>query len=529
MSWPPVAASNSTNTVASISQDFDIHNLQCDEPLVTLLNLPSPYTPTIEHAYLVPVYSNTKWNGYHFWGAAAPYPASAAVKENPCVYVCQDGESWVTPPGVVNPIFGPPATGNYADPTFTFSPDGATLYLQFIWENGSGTIPGGYNYAIMGSSSTDGKTWTTPVVVYGTTVVGNRPDSSSLYWNVINSTWNTIFFAGSGASIQIISVANASPLVGGWSAPATVSIVNPRGRTWWHGHFSAVSSAGGIKVIGTVTDNNSSGGNVFTASSTDGGNTFSVQSLTAFDAATAGGTYYKMSLCMIPDLVRPKFISYTSRLGGMSAAQNGVGWVIQKCNMSLEAANVQTKNAFIRDAVNRQISPGGSVIVYDSFTRTAAVPGTADSGQVWSVTSGTWSTNGTQLVSAATGNNVATLNPGLQDFYIEVQIAVISTSMYIQFNIKDSSNFWRVGTNATSPQLQKIVAGGVAASYTSGPNAFVNGDILAIERRGAYISIYRNGLIFDCLFDSTYSQYTPVALQGAGVTFDNFIVKRGRN
>lgn len=65
----------------------------------------------------------------------------------------------------------------------------------------------------------------------------------------------------------------------------------------------------------------------------------------------------------------------------------------------------------------------GMVTGYDTFTRTAAVPGTSDSGQAWSATKAFWSTDGSRLVASgiATPNDASLLTlagSGASDFDI---------------------------------------------------------------------------------------------------------------
>lgn len=525
------------NRVAFVPQDLDIHNVYPDEPLLSLLTLPSPYYPALsrEHVYLIPVYSPARWYGYNFWAAAAPYPASDQSKENPCIYVSNDGENWIAAPGVTNPIFGPPAVGNYSDPSLTFSPDGLTLYLTYIWENAGGTIPGGFTYGILGSQCTNGVAWSSPVVLYGTSVAGNRPDSQSLFWNPNLSLWGMIHIMGAGASVQKLTNSNTNPLAGTWSANSTVAMIHPLGRPWWHMHCVGLSSG---RVIAMMQDNGSGGGCIYTGSSLDGGDNFGVQPFSHFDSATAGGTWYKPGFCVIPDILKPKIILFTSRINSYMAqrASPVLTWLIQKCTLNLDASAIQGRNALFRDMINRIISLGKGAVFWDSFNRAnqATTIIVADSGQSWTSDSAPGNPigiNGNTAYNATTGNCKAQFDTGMQDFYVEVTFPVVGTNCFLLFNYQDASNFWRYGNNSgASWVLQKVVAGSVSFTLASGPNATANGDIIGIERKGYWITVYKNDRVLDSLQDSQFAISTKVGLQASGAVatnFDNFMVKRG--
>lgn len=44
------------------------------------------------------------WHGYKYWMAFTPYPKNSNFEEDPNVVVSNDGDHWVVPPGLTNPI-----------------------------------------------------------------------------------------------------------------------------------------------------------------------------------------------------------------------------------------------------------------------------------------------------------------------------------------------------------------------------------------------------------------------------------------
>jgi hypothetical protein len=70
------------------------------------------------------------WNGYRYWMAMTPYPDSSAALENPSIVASNDGDTWVVPAGLVNPITAAPGTGHLADTALVF--DGTYLNCYYI-------------------------------------------------------------------------------------------------------------------------------------------------------------------------------------------------------------------------------------------------------------------------------------------------------------------------------------------------------------------------------------------------------------
>ena len=107
-----------------------------------------------------------KWNGWRYWMAYTPYWRSVARYENPCILVSNDGQNWVVPAGLTNPIDPDPA----GDP-INSDPDlllvGGTLYCYYRQHD-----PVSGAEQIMLRTSTDGVTWSAEVTTLDTP--GNR-------------------------------------------------------------------------------------------------------------------------------------------------------------------------------------------------------------------------------------------------------------------------------------------------------------------------------------------------------------------
>jgi len=98
------------------------------------------------------------WNGYRYWMAETPLTNGAEAKENPCILVSSDGDTWSVPTGGSNPIVAAPGGSSYnSDPNITYY--GGKLYLLNRVSDGA-TLNDIY---ILESS--DGITWSAPVKI----------------------------------------------------------------------------------------------------------------------------------------------------------------------------------------------------------------------------------------------------------------------------------------------------------------------------------------------------------------------------
>lgn len=105
------------------------------------------------------IFSDTGWNGYNYIMFMTPYPNEDSHYENPSMRVSNDGIIWTMLSNQTDPIIESPQNGFYSDPSGEFVGD--TLYLFYRWCD-SNNITSSFIYYI---STTDGVTWTTPVMI----------------------------------------------------------------------------------------------------------------------------------------------------------------------------------------------------------------------------------------------------------------------------------------------------------------------------------------------------------------------------
>lgn len=83
-------------------------------------------------------YNLEQWNGYRYWMASTPYPKGNSIFENPSLVVSNDGQNWIVPPGMNNPlentpnhILNPKLRNYNSDPELVYDPD--TRLLNLYW------------------------------------------------------------------------------------------------------------------------------------------------------------------------------------------------------------------------------------------------------------------------------------------------------------------------------------------------------------------------------------------------------------
>jgi hypothetical protein len=96
------------------------------------------------------------WHGFSYWMAMTPYTNSDASKENPSILASSDGQNWVVPPGVVNPV-APQAGAHLDDPELFYNASSDELWLYYLEEDLAG------NTLLLLRTSSDGILWSSPI------------------------------------------------------------------------------------------------------------------------------------------------------------------------------------------------------------------------------------------------------------------------------------------------------------------------------------------------------------------------------
>lgn len=184
-------------------------------------------TPTYDGSNQVvhpSVYYNADgWNGYKYWMAMTPYPSSNADYENPSIIVSNDGDTWVVPDGVTNPL-ETPVTGHYSDCDIFMNTDNL-LYIMFRWTDNTDDII----YVI---NSSNGVTWSEKQSIMTFSVATEQCLSPSM---VIENGLYKVYFVDWVGVDGKLKYKSCSTITGTWSDSVLCSITGmPADRYAWH-------------------------------------------------------------------------------------------------------------------------------------------------------------------------------------------------------------------------------------------------------------------------------------------------------
>ena len=451
------------------------------------------------------------WNGWRYWMAYTPYNGADAQLENPCIAVSNDGETWVTPAGLTNPVeASPPGAGYNADPCLCMSADGRTMLM--VWKINDATRQ------IVLRTSTDGVTWTARVVLVDNPYEDVSP---ALLWdNGVYRMWTIVYKDGPPNTMY---VRTATAPEGPWSAPVACTYSGlPTGSIIWHMDIKRAGQQYHT-VLATAPD---AAGPALTRTrlwfgkSTDGIVwEFGRKAIMDTGLFTQQG-YYKAA--MLPKIT-PQGLTYDV-------------WYSGTGDFRMYRTRVTFDRSSARDDLNGRILAAKSGlspwVLCDDFNRsdTTAGLGTATTGQAWTTASGNnMGISGGQAYLPAAANSRAIIEAGVSNLRVGATFPVIGTSGWIIFRYVDASNLWRVGHSSSGViQLQKIV-GGTLTALTGGGlfNALRAGDRLDLEAVDDKIRILLNGREIFLVTDSAVSAGTKVGINvdNTTVRLDDFTVR----
>ncbi|GKX27565.1 hypothetical protein SH1V18_00450 [Vallitalea longa] len=79
---------------------------------------------------------DTSWNGYKYWMAVTPNQTGNSQFENPCIVASNDGENWVVPKDIENPLTGikeEPRPYHNCDVDLVYDEDSDSLRVYYVW------------------------------------------------------------------------------------------------------------------------------------------------------------------------------------------------------------------------------------------------------------------------------------------------------------------------------------------------------------------------------------------------------------
>lgn len=166
------------------------------------------------------------WNGYRYWMVMTPYKDDDASLENPEILASGDGNTWVVPAGLTNPIEPYPGAGNgfYADPDLIRV--GNSLYCIFRLFTGETTE------IVYEKHSADGITWSDKVEIFRREGESSHSCvSPAALWD---GTQYRIYTINATNDTHLLQYRTAPAITGPWSDPVSCTITRNAVTILWH-------------------------------------------------------------------------------------------------------------------------------------------------------------------------------------------------------------------------------------------------------------------------------------------------------
>lgn len=444
------------------------------------------------------VYFNPNgWNGHRYWMAATPYDGVNVAIENPCLYVSNDGESWIPAPGVAAPIEPTPGTGLNSDTHLSEGPDGR-LYL--FWR----TQAAG-NCTLFYRASADGVDWSDRHTVL--TVPTSTHDYASPAFVYDNGVWN-MWAIDIAPSPNVLVTLTATDLTGPWSAPlACAGLVSGSGREPWHIDVHRIGSEFVALYVDTNLDG-SAGGALYRAVSTNGV-TFT-QDAAPF-LTPAGGTWAQILYrsCLLPARVKSRDgyeVWYTSTSPAYKIGHTFAALLDARAHQDDPAAMFAASSAINDYAV-------GDVVNRPDSTSTA---GSASSGQAWTVDAGTAGVQAKALYAPGGTNTRLVIDSGLSEVEVGATFKAVGGEQFVVARFGDGANFIRAGLDGSGNWLIQVIASGAATTVASMSGAYLRataGRRVRLVCKGSLLSLYADDHLVCQASNGAGLPYTKVGWQ----------------
>jgi hypothetical protein len=491
---------------------------QAYAPRATLLDIPT-YEDSGVVVHPSVYYNPDGWNGHKYWMAMTPYPGTNNKIENPSILVSDDGDNWVVPDGLTNPIENAP-TGQFdynSDPNLILGPDNR---LYCFWRSFYDSQPG-QQEQILYRASSDGIDWSDRQVAIINDRSVRRPVAPSVTY--LEGTWIMYAVDIVPTPRKVLRMTATDP-AGPWSEPEEVTITGATNGPPWHLDVHKVDDEWQMLAV----DGNEAGGDLWAATSHDGLNWQAGPPLvdrgnlpTDWDQI-----YYKS--CFIP-AVRNGVFGWDAWFGAFTPeCKVGRSWVTFDGTRQNKLAIDSLDYAAGLLQAKSGLAPW---LVGDTFSRSNGPLGIAESGQAWIASSGKFVISNRTAIPSSTANNRAYVETGTTEQWVSVRTLTAdpgNNQLWLIGRLVDGSNYWRLGTNG-SLKLQKVVAGATTDVVSiANTNAIIPaGSTLGIRFEGNLVEVYANDRLLGSVTDPTHNTGTKAGLQSnsTNAKFTNFTVR----
>jgi hypothetical protein len=227
----------------------------------------------------------TNWNGYRYWMALTPLPGGDNEFENPQIMDSADGDTWVEPGAIVNPIDAWPGEGFWnSDVNLMY--DGTNLNCLY-----RSSDPGPWT-GIHYRQSADGEAWGAEGDVLA--LASNLSLSPSC---ILDGATYKMWMIDELANPNKVTYRTAAAITGAWAAAVDCDVPLPAYLEPWHLEVVLVDSVYELWITTKDTRSTETGVATFRLTSTDGINFSNCETIIQPDPNKWDGRFqYKASV-----------------------------------------------------------------------------------------------------------------------------------------------------------------------------------------------------------------------------------------
>lgn len=462
-------------------------------------------------------FNQNAWNGFEYWMAFTPYPSANSQLENPSIVVSHDGNTWMVPNGLTNPIEPTPVgVGNYnSDGNITVGTDGL-MYL--FWRTVGVPLAGETWYY---KTSTDGVTWSERFVLRQDAQSVRRLVSPS-FSQLADGSWVAYAVDIIPRPYRVVRI-RADNLSGlATAAPEAVTIAGNTVQPW---HIDVHRVSGEWQML--VQDGGPGGGDLWAAVSADGLVFTAGGACVARNSGQWNSLYYKS--CFVP-AIKNGIAGWDTWLTGASFVDKGsilgrtfIGFA-EGAAQSVQSLTPATPDtAAVGAALQLQLLEARlgiyPWIVGDTFARPdAANLGNTDSGQPWIADVGVMKLSNKGAGPTSKANTRAVVESATRDHWVSVRLdsAPSATSQHwLLARFQDSSNFYRLGFRPGGPLTLEKLVNGTLSGVRAVPGVIFSspGKTIGLRCSGTTLEIYVDNNRVDIVADSALASGTKVGIQ----------------
>lgn len=441
------------------------------------------------------LYFQEGWNGYKYWCAITPYTDTNNAYENPCIYCSNDGDNWIVPSGLINPIFDKPTYqyGFNSDTNLFMDKTGNKMYC--IWRTRNDTD---FKSKIGMLESSDGVNWTNLQWI----IKSNNKDFASpcvIYENGKYKLFAVDLDSGITKSIDLYESNNPES---GWtfSKNIPINVIGANRQLW---HFEIRKHKGLYLMLYTVANygNYGSSASLCFAKSYDLINWETKENV--IDTNNWAKSYYKSSFLVYKDITGQDVLDlwYGSNTDGR--------WLVGR-TQSKVYIDIERLNQNVLDTNYTVLKKDYESGYTDIFNRETFY------NSNWSVSQGSFAIDSNGVYPSTTTNTTSTNTNKNKSAYM-VDLLAKGLNCYIQFRRTSTTTFHRFGFDSTGSLVYQIVNNGTTTKNVKYPiSSSDRNNIITVIDDLTNIKLMCNKELIDTIVELTVTE-SIVALQCSNV------------